>query len=185
MAENVGKVLWHFVMSLDGFIAGPGHDALGWMEGVAFEPGVSAEYAGRIGAVLGGRKGWDAYPDSSAPYGGVMGGPVFILTHHPEDAKADEAKGGAGATFLDCDIAEARRIALEAANGKDLVVFSADLGRQLLERNLLDEVHLHIAPVLLGDGTRLFNNPGGSPIRLAQFDGTRPTIDVSYRPTQS
>ncbi len=185
MAESTGKVLWHFVMSLDGFIAGPGQDALGWMDGVAFRPGVSEEYAGRIGAVLGGRRGWDAYPNSSSPYGGAMGGPVFVLTHHPEDAKADEATGGAGVTFLDCDIAEARRIALEGANGKDLVVFSADIGRQLLERDLLDEIHLHVAPVLLGDGTRVYENPGGRPVQLAQLDGARATVDVSYRPVRA
>ena len=88
-------------------------------------------------------------------------------------------------TFLDCDIAEARRIALEGANGKDLVVFSADIGRQLLERDLLDEIHLHVAPVLLGDGTRLYENPGGRPVQLAQLDGARATVDVSYRPVRA
>jgi dihydrofolate reductase len=181
---RVGKVLWHFVMSLDGFVAAPGQDALGWLAGVSIRPGTVADYAGRIGAVLGGRKGWDAYPDSSAPYGGAMGGPVFILTHHPEDAKADQAESGPGVTFLSCEVAEAARIGLEAAGGKDLVVFSAEVGRQLLEQGLLDEIHLHIAPILLGAGTRLFDNPGGTPIRLALLDGHDPaaTVNVHYRP---
>jgi dihydrofolate reductase len=183
--EETGKVLWHFVMSLDGFIAGPDDDAVGWMSGATFRPGVDAEYAGKIGAVLGGRKGWDAYPDSTAPYGGAMGGPVFILTHHPEDAKPDESRReGGGVTFLDCDVTEAVRIAKDAAGGKDVVVFSADIGRQLLERGLLDEIDLHIVPVLLGEGTRLYENPGGTPIRLDLLDSDDPTatVDVRYRP---
>jgi dihydrofolate reductase len=58
---------------------------------------------------------------------------VFVLTHHPEDA--------------------------QAAGGKDLEVFSPTIGRQLVERGLIDEIDLHIAPVLLGDGIRLFDNP--------------------------
>ncbi|TDU87735.1 dihydrofolate reductase [Kribbella voronezhensis] len=183
---RTGKVLWHFMMSLDGFIAAPGQDALGWLEGVSIRPGVVAEYADRIGAVLGGRKGWDAYPDSSAPYGGAMGGPTFILTHHPEDAKADQAGSGPGVTFLNCEVAEATRIALKAAGGKDLVVFSADIGRQLLEQGLLDELHLHIAPILLGDGTRLFDNPAGVPIQLERLtgDNLRASVDVTYRPVR-
>jgi dihydrofolate reductase len=50
-----------------------------------------------------------------------------------------------------------------AAGGKNVEVFSADIGRQLLERGLIDEIDLHVAPVLLGDGIRLFDNPGGPP----------------------
>lgn len=57
-------------------------------------------------------------------------------------------------------MAGALRIGLEAAGGKNLEVFSATIGRQLLERGLIDEIDPHIAPVLLGDGIRLFNNPG-------------------------
>lgn len=56
-----------------------------------------------------------------------MGGPMFVLTHHPEDAEPVE-----GATFLDCDVAEAARIALQAAGGKHLAVVSGSIGTQLL-----------------------------------------------------
>ncbi|MEU0092583.1 dihydrofolate reductase family protein [Kribbella sp. NPDC006257] len=87
-------------------------------------------------------------------------------------------------TFLDCDVTEAVRIAKDAAGGKDVVVFSADIGRQLLERGLLDEIDLHVVPVLLGEGTRLYENPGGTPIRLDLLDSDDPTatVDVRYRP---
>jgi dihydrofolate reductase len=174
-----GKLLLHYVMSLDGFIASADQDAVNWFLHATFRPGIAEEYAESIGAILGGRKGWDAYPDPSAPYGGAMGGPVFILTHHPDDATPVD-----GATFVSCDVAEAARIALEAAGGKNVAVFSASIGSQLLQRGLIDEIHLHIAPVLLGDGVRLFDNPGGSPIELEHLDGDQPAavIDARYRP---
>ncbi|MFI7033717.1 dihydrofolate reductase family protein [Microbispora rosea] len=173
-----GKVLWHFTMSLDGFVAGPNH-AMDWMTGISFRPGLIEEYARTTGAVLGGRDGFDAYPDVSGIYGGAWRGPVFVLTHHPEDAQPSK-----GVTFLSCDVAEAVRIGLEAAGGKNLEVFSATLGRQLLERGLIDEVDLHIAPVLLGDGIRLFDSPGSAPVRLELLNGDdhSAAVNVRYRP---
>ena len=175
-----GKVLWHFTMSLDGFVAGPGH-GMDWMAGTSHRPGLIEEYATTTGAVLGGRDGWDVYPDPSGIYGGAWKGPVFVLTHHPEDATPAD-----GVTFLTCDVAEAVRIALEAAGGKNVEVFSASIGRQLLERGLLDEIDLHIAPVLLGDGVRLYDNPGGAPVRLALAGGDDPSaaLNVRYRPAR-
>jgi dihydrofolate reductase len=54
--------------------------------------------------------------------------------------------------------------------GKNLEVHSPTIGRQLLERDLIDEIDLHIAPDLLGDGIRLFDKPWGrpGPTRAAQ-----------------
>jgi dihydrofolate reductase len=170
-----GKVLWHFTMSLDGFVAGPDH-AMDWMTGFSSRPGLAEEYAGTTGAVLGGRDGFDVYPEVSGIYGGAWQGPVFVLTHHPEDAPPAE-----GVTFLSCDVAEAVRIGLEAADGKNLEVFSPSIGRQLLERGLIDEIDLHIAPVLLGDGIRLFDNPGGAPVRLELLNGDDPSAEVNVR----
>jgi hypothetical protein len=119
-----GKVLWHFTMSLDGFVAGPNHE-MDWMTGVSFRPGLVDEYVRTTGAVLGGRNGWDHYPDASSVYGGAWGGPIFVLTHHPEDATPAD-----GVTFLNCGPAEAVRIGLEAAGGKNLEVLSPTIGRQ-------------------------------------------------------
>ena len=95
-----GKVLWHFTMSLDGFVAGPKH-TMDWMTGISSRPGLIEEYAETTGAVLGGRDGFDACPDVSAIYGGAWQGPVFVLTHHPDDAQPAN-----GVTFLNCDVAE-------------------------------------------------------------------------------
>ncbi|MFC5781522.1 dihydrofolate reductase family protein [Streptomyces sp. NBC_01474] len=104
---------------------------------------------------------------------------MFVLTHRPEDLKP-----AGGVTFLNCDVAEAVRIALDAAGGKNLEVLSPSIGRQLLERGIVDEIDLHIAPVLLGDGIRLFDNPGGSPVRLGLVNGSDPSlvVNVRYRP---
>ncbi|MGH2883964.1 MAG: dihydrofolate reductase family protein, partial [Solirubrobacteraceae bacterium] len=117
--------------------------------------------------------------NESRPYGGAWKGPIFVLTHHPEDAApADDV------TFLNCDPAEAVRIGLEAAGGKNLEVFSPTIGRQLLELGLIDEIDLHIAPILLGDGIRLYDNPGRKPIRLHRVGEDDPTsaVNVRYRP---
>ena len=128
-----GIVLWHFTMSLDGFVAGSNH-SMEWIAGPTFRPGLIEEYATTTGAVLGGRDGWDHYPDPTGIYGGAWKGKLFVLTHHPQNAQPTE-----GVTFLDCDLAEAVRIGLEAADGKNLEVFSASIGRQLLELGLIDE----------------------------------------------
>ncbi|MEU7916100.1 dihydrofolate reductase family protein [Microbispora bryophytorum] len=173
----IGKVLWHFTMSLDGFVAGPGHE-MGWMSGISARPGLVDEYVRTTGAILGGRDGWDA-AGGHRPYGGLWDGPVFVLTHHPEDATP-----AGGVTFLSCDPAEAVRIGLKAAGGKNLEVFSPTIGRDLLELGLIDEIDLHIAPVLLGEGIRLYDNPGGEPIRLHRLGVGDPAslVNVRYRP---
>ena len=110
-----GKVLWHFTMSLDGFVAGPDHD-MSWMAtGISMQPGLLEPYIETTGAVLAGRRGWDAFPSAEFIYGGAFTGPVFVMTHHPEDAEpADRV------TFLNCDLAEAVQIALTAADGKNV-----------------------------------------------------------------
>jgi dihydrofolate reductase len=167
-----GKVLLHFAMSLDGFVAGPGH-AMDWMSGFTARDGLIDEYVRTTGAIIGGRAGWDAVVDGARPYGGAWQGPIFVMTHHPEDAKPAD-----GVTFLDCDVAEAVRIAKAAAGGRNVEVFSPTIGRQLLGRGLIDEIDLHIVPVLLGDGIRLYDNPGGAPIRL----GPAAMVDLRFRP---
>lgn len=175
-----GKVLWHFTMSLDGFVAGPEHE-MAWMTGISFSSGLVGEYVCTTGAVLGGRDGWDRHSDDR-PYGGTWDGPIFVLTHHPEDAAP-----ATGVTFLSCDPAEAVRIGLAAAGGLNLEVFSPSIGRQLLELGLIDEIDLHIAPVLLGEGIRLYDNPGREPIRLHRAGEGDPAsvVNVRYRPVRT
>jgi riboflavin biosynthesis pyrimidine reductase len=63
-------------------------------------------------------------------------------------------------------------------------VFSPTIDRQLLELGLIDEIDLHIAPILLGEGIRLYDNPGSEPIRLHRLGEGDPTsaVNVRYRP---
>jgi len=138
-------------------------------------PGLIEEYIETTGAVLGGRDGWDAFPDAAAVYGGAWSGPVFVLTHHPEDAAA-----AGNVTFLNCEVAEAVQIARAAAGGKNVEVLSPTIGRQLLEQGLLDEIDLHVLPALLGDGVRLYDNPGGTPVPL-QFVNGDPVEEINLR----
>jgi dihydrofolate reductase len=172
------KVLWHFLMTLDGFVAGPNHE-MDWMTGFSVRPGLHAEYIETTGAVLAGRSGFDSAIGESRPYGGAWKGPIFVLTHHPQDVRATD-----DITILSCPVDEAVRIALAAAAGKNVEVFSPSIGRQLLELGLIDEIDLHIAPILLGDGIRLYDNPGGVPIRLHRVGVGDPTeaVNVRYRP---
>jgi len=163
--------------SLDGFVAGPNH-AMDWMTGLSVEPGLIEQYTRTTGAVLAGRDGFDSAIGDARPYGGAWRGPIFVLTHHPLDARQAD-----GVTVISCPIEQAARIALDAAGGKNVEVFSPNLGRQLLLRGLIDEIDLHIAPILLGDGIRLYDNPGHDPIRrhLAGDDHTA-VINVRHLP---
>jgi dihydrofolate reductase len=173
----VGQVLMHFMMSLDGFVAGPGH-TMDFMTRTTTRPGLIEESIAATGAVLAGRDGFDSAIGNSRPYGGAWQGPIFVLTHHPEDARPAE-----DITFLNCTVEQAVRIGLEAAEGKNLEVFSPTIGKQLLELGLVDELNIHIAPVLLGDGIRLYDAPGGEPVHL-RLVGDEPTraVDLRYRP---
>jgi dihydrofolate reductase len=162
----MGKVLWNTMMSLDGFIAGP-NDDMQWVFGV---DGGAGEMAGEIvrstGALLVGRRTQDV-EDRLQPgfYGGAFRGPFFVLRHDPPP-EPPVVKGVTG-QFLDVGIDEAVRVAKDAADGGDVVVLGANVARQCLEAGLLDEIIVHVAPVLVGDGVRLFDRAGGEPVRLA------------------
>jgi dihydrofolate reductase len=105
-------------------------------------------------------------------------------SHEAPLSQVSSTVAAEGVTFLSCGPAEAVRIGLAAANGKNLEVFSPNIGRQLLELGLIDEIDLHIAPILLGHGIRLYDNPGGTPIRLHSVGDGDPTaaVNVRYRP---
>jgi dihydrofolate reductase len=174
-----GSVLMHFATSLDGFVAGPGHD-MSFMANSTVRDGLHREYIEGTGAILAGRSGFDSAIGDSRPYGGAWQGPIFVLTHHPEDARPAEH-----VTFLSGPVDEALRIALDAAQGKNVEVFSPTICAQLLHLGLIDEIVVHIAPVLLGDGIRLYDALGGHPLDLRR-DGDTPTqtVDLRYRPVR-
>jgi dihydrofolate reductase len=162
---EMGRVLWHTVMSLDGFVAGRDDD-MDWIFGI---DGGSGETAAAVvesaGALLVGRRTQDV-EDRLQPgfYGGKFGGPFFVLRHDPP-ADPPVVKGVTG-RFIDVDIEEAVRIALEAAGGANVIVLGANVARQCLDARLLDEIIIHLAPVLVGEGVRLFDRVGGGAVKL-------------------
>jgi len=72
------------------------------------------------------------------------------------------------------------RAGRKAADGKDVAVSGgASIAQQYLRAGLLDEIRLHVVPVLLGDGARLFDNLGGAEVKL---ESTR-TVEAPASPT--
>jgi dihydrofolate reductase len=162
------KVLWHTMMSLDGFIAGP-NDDMDWVFGVDGGDGQTIDEVVRsTGALLVGRRTQDV-EDRLQPgfYGGAFRGPFFVLRHGPP-SEPPVVKGVTG-RFLDVSIEEAVALAKEAAGGADVVVLGANVARQTLEAGLLDEIIVHVAPVLVGGGVRLFERAGGAAVKLERI----------------
>ena len=161
----MGKLLWHTMMSLNGFIAGP-NDDMSWAFGLDAGSGETVDQVvSSTGALLVGRRTQDV-EDRLQPgfYGGAYRGPFFVLRHDPPP-DPPVVKGVTG-RFLDVGIEEAVTIAKEAAGDDDVVVLGANIARQCLEEGLLDEIIVHVAPVLVGDGVRLFERAGGEPVQL-------------------
>ncbi|MEA2628592.1 MAG: hypothetical protein QOJ10_1052 [Chloroflexota bacterium] len=163
-----GKVVVNRSMSLDGFIAGPGH-AMDWIfDFVA--PDEFPEIAAATGAMLIGRRTYEVgnrmEADKPASTDYPFSGPVFVLTHKPPERPDPEV------TFLSGDIAEAVATALDAAGGKNLEILGADVAGQCLRQGLVDEILVYVLPVLLGDGIR-FSAPGLARIDLEPISSTR------------
>jgi dihydrofolate reductase len=148
-----GKVVVNRCMSLDGFIAGPGH-SMDWGGGRGpadfVAPEDLAAIAAATGAMLVGRRTWEVGDEMAADETDrpdyPFAGPMFLLTHRPLDPPVP------GVTILSGDIGEAVATALAAAGGKDLEVLGADVATQCLQRGLVDEILVYVLPVLLGDG---------------------------------
>ena len=92
---------------------------------------------------------------------------VFILTHHPREPV--EMEGGTTFHFVTDGIERALERAKESADGQDVRLWGgAQVIQQYLAAGLVNELELHIVPVLLGDGARLFDNVPGAEIELEQ-----------------
>jgi dihydrofolate reductase len=103
--------------------------------------------------------------DKEGAYAGTWHGPSFVLTHDVDQPPAEDV------TFVgDLDTAVA---AARAAAGDGYVsILGADVARQCLEAGQLDEILVMVLPVLLGDGTRLFDVAGGRNAPLEQISLT-------------
>lgn len=184
----MGKVVVQLSMSLDGFVAGPndgpenglgdGGEALfKWYNSGDTDfplPGTdmmfkisraSAEFLreewGKIGAMVPGRRmfdiagGWGGNPPG--------GGNCFIVTH---TVPQEWIKEGSPFTFVTDGVESAIRQAQKVAGEKNVSVSSASIMQQCIKAGMLDEIIIDLAPVLLGDGVRLFDHLGAAPIEL-------------------
>lgn len=126
------------------------------------------EYFRTTGAVVMGRRmfsggegRWEDDPRADGWWGGdpPFHVPVFVLTHHPREPVV--MKGGTTFTFVTDGIESALDQARAAAGDVDvLVAGGADAVQQYIKAGLVDELQIHIAPLLLGGGTRLFDDVG-------------------------
>jgi dihydrofolate reductase len=184
----VGKVFVDITTSLDGFIAGAndgpelplgeGGERLhewvfglaSWRERHGIAGGTSDQDAEILdeafrdtGAVVLGKRmfdnahGWGDNPPFHVP--------VFVLTHDARDTIAKE--GGTTFTFVTDGIESALAQAKDAAGDKDVsIAGGANTIQQYLHAGLLDEIQIHVVPLLLGDGVRLFDKPGTPQLEL-------------------
>jgi dihydrofolate reductase len=167
----MAKMLYSATMSLDGFIAGPGGD-MSWMtEHLGSNPEVDALIP-RIGALLVGRRtfgGDDPYNGveerEGKPFGGGWSGTQFVLTHNPPATAPEDV------VFVD-DFDGAVAAAKDAAGDLYVNVMGASVAHQCLDAGELDEIFVSFAPVLIGDGVRLFDEPGGANVKLERISVT-------------
>ena len=114
-----------------------------------------------IGAIVTGRRTFDI----TNGWGGKhpLDVPIFVLTHSVPDGWDYE---GSPFTFVTDGVDSAVEQAREVAGEKNVAVGAASLVQQCLKAGLLDEIHVDVVPVLLGDGVRLFDNLGTGQIEL-------------------
>ena len=173
----MGKVVFNMTMSLDGFVAGPndnpdnglgdGGDALfNWyfsgdteillsrapLKVSAQSAKILKDAVETYGAGVWGRKTFDI---AHAWGGHPPGSPAFIVTHNIPQEWVYE---GSPFTFVTNGVENAIRQAKEAAGEKDVVVCTASILQQCLNAGLMDEIHVDVAPLLLGRGVRLFDH---------------------------
>jgi dihydrofolate reductase len=132
------------------------------------------------GALLTGRRTYDLVNGWGGSHP-VPGLPVVVLTHTPP---TDVPKGKSSFTFC-TDLKEAIDVAKRQAKEKDVMVHGANTTQQLLAAGLADELRLHIAPLLLGDGRRLFD-PGADdvPLEMIETVATPQAVHIRYRVLQ-
>jgi dihydrofolate reductase len=148
---------------------------------------VSAEMMDGVGAFVMGRNMFGGGPGPWSPdWQGWWGedppfhGPVFVLTHHEREPLA--MKGGTTFTFVTDGIESALEQAKAAADGGDVLISGgASTVQQYLNASAVDEFIVHVAPVLLGSGTRLFDNIAPGSVELVRVIDGPGVTHLSYR----
>jgi dihydrofolate reductase len=139
---------------------------------------IVAEGIAATGAVVMGRRmfsggtgPWEDDPRADGWWGDEppFGVPVFVLTHHARERKA--MKGGTDFVFVTDGIESALEQARAVAGDKDvLIAGGGDAAQQYLRAGLLDVIQIHVSPVFLGEGVRLFD---GIPLDTVALEAER------------
>lgn len=164
----MAKVFLDLAVSLDGFISGPNNGDGGLHDWYFSQTGKSQQIIDEllhgVGAMILGKNTFGIQPDGfDTPY--KM--PHFVLTHQP---RATISRDGMQFIFVSDGIESAVKQAKAAAGDKDVCVAGgANTAQQFLRARLLDEIQLHLVPVLLGDGLRLFEHLGTDRIELERI----------------
>ncbi|GCE31103.1 riboflavin biosynthesis protein RibD [Dictyobacter alpinus] len=153
----MGKVITGATMSLDGFMSDrngdvsrlyPDFEALHNTE-------MLREEIRTTGAVVMGRHAYDMAEGDMTGYEYQV--PIFVLTHHVPEKAARGENDKLTITFVATGIESAIAQAKAAAGDKHvMVVGGADTAQQCLRAGLVDEIHIGIVPILLGEGLRFF-----------------------------
>jgi dihydrofolate reductase len=96
-----------------------------------------------------------------------LGVPTFVVTH---SVPQDWVYEGSPFTFVTDGVESAVEQARAAAGDKVVAVGAASIAQQCIKAGLLDEIHIDLVPVLLGDGVRLFNNLGDGQVELERTE---------------
>lgn len=180
----MGKVIFSMSMSLDGFIAGPNdgverlhewvYDLASWRECHGLEGGranrdaeILEEAFKNTGATVMGRRMFDI---GEQPWGDnpPFHMPVFVVTHRAKEPVVKE--GGTTFTFVTAGPESALAQAQAAAGDKDVsVAGGATIIQEFLQAGLLDEIQVHLIPILLGEGRRLFERLDADKVQLEQM----------------
>jgi dihydrofolate reductase len=194
----VPKVIADITMSLDGFVTGPGADeqhGLGdapelhdWaMKQDTVDTAILEEGTRRSGAVVMGRRLFDVVdgPDGwneEMGYGADQVGtpPLFVVTHSPPPGSRLERELGMRVTFAG-DVASAIDQARSAVTDGDVVIMGGgDVIGQALELGLVDELRLHLAPMILGGGTPLFKQGTRQRYRQTEVRPSGNAVHLTY-----
>jgi dihydrofolate reductase len=192
------KVIADITMSLDGYVTGPGADeqhGLGdapelhrWVsEQDAVDAEILEQATARSGAVVMGRRLFDVVDgpggwNEDMGYGADQTGtpPFFVVTHNAPQEVRLERELGMRFTFV-ADLASAIDQARAAATHGDVVVMGGgDVIGQGLERGLVDELHIHLAPMLLGGGTPLFKPGTRQMYRQREVRPSKNAVHLTY-----
>lgn len=175
----MGKVILQMSMSLDGFITGPndnvdnsmgegGERLHDWMfdKSTSADQKIINEWHKNTGAVIMGRHSFDVGVgpwDDNPPFHAS----VFVLSHNAQEKLVK--KGGTTCFFVTDGIKSALEKAKKAAGDKQVILHGANIFQQYLSAGLVDELHIHLIPVLLGEGKRLFDQIDRKHIELERL----------------